>query len=248
MAQENKMQATANSVEAFLSFASEKRQKEASVLIEMMQRISGEKPVLWGDSIIGFGTEHYRYDSGREGDMPRIAFSPRKARLTLYFDRFDRYKTQLEKLGKHKTSVACLYINKLDDVDLTVLEEMIRMCWDGPEKDAAKVRTPEEYIAAVPEAARAQFDALRRIARDELPDALEVVSYGILGYRTEPKRRARVYISGWKDHVALYPVPHDEALKEELAPYVRGKGTVWFSLHEPLPEDLIRRTICALMI
>lgn len=91
-----------------------------------MQKVSGEKPVLWGPSIVGFGTYHYKYASGREGDMPRIGFSPRKANLAFYIH---CDQTLLEKLGKHKKSVGCLYINKLADVDLQVLERMLVKAW-----------------------------------------------------------------------------------------------------------------------
>lgn len=80
---------------------------------------------MWGPSIIGFGTQHYKYDSGREGDMPRLAFSPRKASLTIYFEGFDNYAQELKVLGKHKLSVACLYINKLTDINLDVLRTML---------------------------------------------------------------------------------------------------------------------------
>ena len=82
---------------------------------------------MWGPSIVGFGSVHYKYDSGREGDMGLTGFSPRKANLTLYItDGFDKYGDLLARLGKHKTSVSCLYINKLADVDQDVLRELVR--------------------------------------------------------------------------------------------------------------------------
>ncbi len=120
-----KTQPTGVSVESFLQTVSAQRRKEAHVLIEMMQAISGEKPYMWGSSIIGFGSMHYKYDSGREGDMPLLAFSPRKASLTVYFEGFDKYADELTILGKHKSSVSCLYINKLDDIKLDVLRVML---------------------------------------------------------------------------------------------------------------------------
>ncbi len=103
----------------------------------------------------------------------------------------------------------------------------------------------EEYIASVPPAARVQFDELRALVRGMLPKANEVVSYGIIGYKIDNKR-ARVFISGWKDHLAIYPVPKDEAMRAELAPYVKGKGTLWFALDQPLPRELIGRVVKAL--
>jgi hypothetical protein len=91
----------------------------------MMQEISGDKPCMWGPSIIGFGSQHYRYESGREGDTPILAFSPRKASLTVYFEGFDNYADELTALGKHRHSVSCLYVNKLDDIRLEVLRAML---------------------------------------------------------------------------------------------------------------------------
>lgn len=102
------------------------RREDARFLLQLMQKVSGEKPVMWGPSIVGFGTYHYRYASGREGDMPRIGFSPRKANLAFYIH-CDR--ELLAKLGKHKKSVGCMYVNKLADVDLDVLELMIVKAW-----------------------------------------------------------------------------------------------------------------------
>lgn len=125
---ENKTQPTSASVEEFLAGVGERRREEAEALIAIMKRISGEEPVMWGPSIIGFGTMHYRYASGREGDMPILGFSPRKAKLTIYFDGFDHYADQLAVLGKHTSSVSCLYANKLADLDLDVLTTMLEMC------------------------------------------------------------------------------------------------------------------------
>lgn len=102
------------------------------------------------------------------------------------------------------------------------------------------------YISGVPAAARLRFDELRELVRTELPDAHEVMSYGIVGYKPDPKKRAVVFISGWKDHLGVYPIPRDEALRKELAPYTKGKGTLWFMLDAPLPRELIRRTVVSL--
>jgi hypothetical protein len=103
------------------------RRDEAKSVCAMMERITGEPPRMWGPSIIGFGSYHYRYDSGHEGTMCRLGFSPRKAQLVLYILTEDpRQSEQLARLGKHKTGKSCLYINKLADVDMAVLEEMTR--------------------------------------------------------------------------------------------------------------------------
>lgn len=126
MAQANTTAPTDVPVEDFLATVSEKRRREAHVLIDMMREVSGEEPVMWGPSIIGFGTHHYRYASGREGDTGVLGFSPRKAAQTIYFvDGFDHQQDLLARLGKHRTSVACLYVNKLPDIDLDVLREML---------------------------------------------------------------------------------------------------------------------------
>lgn len=103
------------------------RRTDAQTVCAMLERITGESPKMWGASIIGFGSYHYRYDSGHEGDMCRLGFSPRKAQLVLYVlsDTPDEAE-KLARLGKHKTGKSCLYINKLTDVDMAVLEEIAR--------------------------------------------------------------------------------------------------------------------------
>jgi len=124
---ENKTKATNVSVSAYIEGLSDAtRRSEARELIEVMQRASGEKPKLWGPSIVGFGSYHYKYDSGREGEIPLISFSPRKAAMVLYsMLAHAEAKAVLAKLGKHTTGKGCLYIKKLADVDKTVLETLI---------------------------------------------------------------------------------------------------------------------------
>jgi hypothetical protein len=124
---ENKTKPTTSSVNTFIdTVADPARRADAKELVRLMQRISGEEPVLWGPSIVGFGSYHYRYDSGREGDMPLIGFSPRKAALVLYsmLGHGDA-NVLLAKLGRHTTGKGCLYIKKLADVDRRVLEALI---------------------------------------------------------------------------------------------------------------------------
>jgi uncharacterized protein YdhG (YjbR/CyaY superfamily) len=239
-------QPTGIKVESFLESVSDKRREEAHTLIAMMQEISGEKPYMWGPSIIGFGSEHYKYDTGREGDTPRLAFSPRKASITVYFEGFDRYAQELAVLGKHKQSVSCLYINKLADINLDVLRKMLEKSFAAGTNSSSKPTTVDQYIASVPPAARPKFDELRQLVRAAVPQAKEVLSYGIVGYKIDDKR-ARVFISGWKDHLAMYPVPGGKELQTTLAPYIRGKGTLWFKLDEPLPKALIKTVVEALV-
>ena len=121
------------SVEGFLTgVENERRREDSFVVLEMMKRITGEEPTMWGSSIVGFGSYHYRYASGREGDWPRIGFSPRKQRLTLYvMPGFSNYDDLLSRLGKHRTGKSCLYVNKLADVDMDVLEQLIRSSLDA---------------------------------------------------------------------------------------------------------------------
>jgi hypothetical protein len=131
---EIKTKPTHASVDAFLA-AVEKpvRRADAKVVRNLMERITGEPATMWGPSIIGFGTYHYRYASGHEGDMCRIGFSPRSANLVLYVGGFPEYEDLLGKLGKHRRSVACLYLNKLADVDLAVLEQIVSRSWRATE-------------------------------------------------------------------------------------------------------------------
>ena len=115
------------SVEAFLeSIENEKRKSDSYVLLEILSEISRQKPVMWGESIIGFGSYHYRYDSGREGDMFLTGFSPRKQNLVIYvMNGCKTYEKELLKLGKHKTGSSCLYLNQLGKIDLNVLKTII---------------------------------------------------------------------------------------------------------------------------
>jgi hypothetical protein len=125
---ENKTKPTEASVEEFInSINDEQKRKDSFVLLEMMKKASGEEPKMWGSSLIGFGQVRIKSPSGREVDWLRIGFSPRKANLSLYISgNINRqYEEALNKLGKHKTGVGCLYINKLSDIDIDILKAMI---------------------------------------------------------------------------------------------------------------------------
>jgi hypothetical protein len=124
---ENKTKPTKLSVAAFIDALTDPaRRADAKTLLKLMQSAAGEKPKMWGPSIIGFGSYHYRYESGREGDMPIIAFSPRKAATVLYgMTGFSDAASFLAKLGKHTTGKGCLYIKKLADVNQHVLEALV---------------------------------------------------------------------------------------------------------------------------
>lgn len=126
---ELKTKANDASVEDFInSIEDETKRQDSFDLLELFSKATGEKPKMWGSSIIGFGQYHYKSERSRqEGDWPLVAFSPRKQNLSLYLtiDGYDNYAHLLEELGKHKTGKGCLYINKLSDVDLSVLEQLI---------------------------------------------------------------------------------------------------------------------------
>jgi hypothetical protein len=124
---ENKTRATQGSVAAFLAKIQDQQlRKDCQVLIKLMQTVSKSKPVMWGSSIIGFGTLHYVYESGREGDMPVVAFSPRKQNITIYaMLGHDTISDDLSRLGKHKTGKGCLYIKSLQDVKVAVLKQLL---------------------------------------------------------------------------------------------------------------------------
>ncbi|MEO6379960.1 MAG: DUF1801 domain-containing protein [Caulobacteraceae bacterium] len=142
---ENKTRPTGEAVEAFLATVTpEAKREDAHTICAMMQRLSGWPPTMWGPTIVGFGLWRYRYDSGREGDSLVIGFSPRKPSLVLYLNPSVQYfPALLAKLGAHTTGVACLYIKRLSDVDLTVLEAMIAA-------SLAKMRA--DYPAAIRDA------------------------------------------------------------------------------------------------
>ena len=131
---ETKTRPTEVSVDAFLDgVAHPVRRADGKAVRVMMERVTGEPAVMWGPSIVGFGSYHYRYASGHEGDMCRVGFSPRSANLVLYVGGFPDYEALLAKLGKHKRSKACLYVNKLADVDPAVLEEISRRTYEATE-------------------------------------------------------------------------------------------------------------------
>ena len=113
-------------VQDFLSEADDKVHQDCNTVIGMMERVSGKEAKMWGTAIVGFGSYHYKYDSGHEGDMCLIGFSPRKANITLYvLCGFPGQDDLLKKLGKHKASGGCLHIKKMEDVDPQILEEII---------------------------------------------------------------------------------------------------------------------------
>ena len=129
MAEEAKTKPTKLSVDKFIkSQPNEQVRKDCAVISKLMSEATGEEPKMWGSSIVGFGTYHYTYPTGREGDMPIVGFSPRKQNLTLYvLMSGDEQADLFKRLGKHTTSKSCLYIKRLSDVDLPTLKKIIKV-------------------------------------------------------------------------------------------------------------------------
>ena len=125
---ENKTKQNSGSVEDFINTVpDEQKRKDSFEIIKLMADVTKEPAKMWGDAIVGFGSYHYKYESGREGDMCAIGFSPRKGNIAIYIcSGFEKREQLLQQLGKHKTAKACLYINKLSDVDTTVLRAIIK--------------------------------------------------------------------------------------------------------------------------
>ena len=125
------MTETSDEVRAFIdAVPSARRRADAETLLELYGRVTGQLPVMWSGSIVGYGSYHYKYASGREGDAAAAGFSPRKASMTLYIgDGFDDLADELARLGEHTTSVGCLYIKDLAKVDLGVLEEIVAVSY-----------------------------------------------------------------------------------------------------------------------
>jgi len=116
-----------NVLEFIMSIEHDKRREDSLKLLDIFDEVTGEEPKMWGDSIVGYGLYHYKYASGQEGDWMRTGFSPRKQALSLYLmNGFSNNEELLSKLGKYKTGKGCLYINKLEDIDLDVLKKLIK--------------------------------------------------------------------------------------------------------------------------
>lgn len=129
---EPKMKENANSVIEFIELMeNEKKKADAYRLLEIFEEVTGYDGKMWGASIIGFGSYHYKYASGREGNAPLVAFSPRKAKISLYLDyESEERETFLENFGKHTKSKGCIYVNKLADIDINVLKDLIKYTLD----------------------------------------------------------------------------------------------------------------------
>lgn len=132
----NKTTETQQSVTDFINAVeNDAKRNDVFELVKIMQEVTGFEPKMWGPSIIGFGSYHYKYDSGHEGDAPLAAFSPRKAATTVYFYLPEENREELlSKLGKHKSSKACIYINKLTDIDIEILKKIILLSIEFTQK------------------------------------------------------------------------------------------------------------------
>ena len=124
---ELKTKPTSGDVAAFFATLDAAQRQDSEQLTAIIQKVTGEQPVMWGSSIVGFGSKHLVYESGRELDWMKIGFSPRKGKLSIYGSlAIEDYAEELQQLGKHKTGKGCLYIAKLADIDMKVLEKIIR--------------------------------------------------------------------------------------------------------------------------
>ncbi len=235
-----KMRPMETSVTSFLAGISEQRREEAHYLIGVMSRLSGEDPVLWGSSIIGFGIYHYRYESGREGDMPILGFSPRKTAITIYFgEGFDPYKPLLDRLGNHRTGVGCLYINKLKDVKEDVLYDLIAQSYDHWISPPRNYDSLDSYLNRVPVSSQGAFTALRHLVGSLLEDHDEVLAQNRVAYQKNGEKPT-VYISAWADHVSLYPVKEKDG---QFKPYLNGGNALWFSVEAPIPKEVVEKAV-----
>lgn len=129
-----------NSVEAFLNgIPDTQKRRDAFTILQLMKKITRAEPKMWGSSIVGFGSYHYKYESGREGDWFIAGFSPRKQNLTLYImPGLTPYGALLKKLGKYKTGKSCLYVKSLDDIDLSTLKKLIEQAVKHMTKPASR--------------------------------------------------------------------------------------------------------------
>jgi hypothetical protein len=127
----NKTVPTGAEVEAFVAgIADEQRRRDAYALVELMSEVTGQPAVMWGTAIVGFGSWHYRYATGREGDIPAVSFSPRKAQTTLYLlGPLEDYAAELAALGPHTTGKGCLYLKRVDKADPAALRSLVERSW-----------------------------------------------------------------------------------------------------------------------
>ncbi len=237
------------SVMSFLAtIEDEEKRRDSEALIAMMQEVSSQPAVMWGPSIIGFGTYHYTYETGREGDMPEIGFSPRKANVTIYINQgFDEFNELLEDLGAFTTSVSCLYIKQLSDVNKDILQKIITRSYTMLHADKQSPNLPtifnsvDDYINGFSEPQHRLLQKIRTTVKNVVPNATEKISYKIAAFQLNGKML--LYYAGFKDHVSMYPIPH--GMEKELKQYVHGRGTLWFALDKPLPVELIEKVALA---
>ncbi len=242
MKADNKTKPTSVSIADFLKTVDEQRRRESLVLIDMMRDISGCEPVMWGPSIIGFDTYHYVYETGREGDSGVIGFSPRKANLTVYFpDGFNDYADELARLGKHTTSVSCLYIKKLADIDLSVLHDLVSKSYAHTKK-SNQISTVDAYIGSFNGETKKRLVTMRELVRSIAPEAEEKIGYAMPTYKLGGKNM--LHFAGYAHHIGFYPTPETIAAFElELKGYTFAKGSVQFPHSEPLPTALVERMV-----
>lgn len=279
---ENKTVPTKQSFAAFVkTVPDERRRGDAKRLDAIIREVTGEKPVMWGDAIVGYGKVNQTYATGRVVDWMRVGFAPRKAAISLYLScELDPLRDLLAKLGSHKASVGCVYIKRLDDVDEKVLRQLIKKAyalaptdtkevWQERRTTSAKKAAPakkapaakkaaiakkpastsaapadiDAYLATLDPTKRATLQSLRTTIRAVVPDATEVVSYGMPAFKLDGKVVAG--FAAFTDHLSYLPFSGSTlgALSGDLAKYTYTKSSLHFPVDKPLPKALVKKLI-----
>ena len=269
---ENKTVPTKQSVAAFLkTVPDERRRADAKRLDAIMRDVTGEKPVMWGDAIVGYGRVKQTYATGRVVDWMRVGFAPRKAAISLYMScDLTPLRDLLAKLGSHTTGVGCIYVKRLDDLDEKVLRQLIKKAYALAPKDtkevwqerrakkaapakkatakkpAAKSAAPADidaYLATLDPTKRATLQSLRTTIRAVVPGATETISYGMPAFKLDGKVVAG--FAAFTDHLAYLPFSGSTlgALAADLTGYEHTKSSLHFPVDKPLPKTLVKKLV-----
>lgn len=239
---EAKTRPTTASVAAYLNaIADEPRRRDCKALAALMRKVTGCTPRMWGPSIVGFGSYHYKYASGHEGDACLLGFSSRKGDISVYLvPGWEGAGPLLAKLGKHRMGKGCLYLRRLDGVDLAVLEQLLA----GSVAETRR-RYPtggiDGYIAGFPPEVQEILQRIRAMIRAAAPEAEEAMKYQIPTFVLNGNL---VHFAAFKQHIGFYPTPSGiEAFKDALAGYEVAKGSVRFPLDREIPLGLMEEIV-----
>ena len=245
MVKEIKTIPTRNSVDKYFSeIENVDRRADCETILQLMEKIIGEKPIMWGDSLVGFGKMVQKYSTGKEVEWLKMGFSSRKDSISIYFTcNLDDYTDLLTKLGKHKRGVGCLYVKKLTDVDIKVLEQLLTdsLTINESTKSKKDLSTIDEYIDTFPVTIRPTLQNLHKAIKDGAPDAIEAIKYRMPTYVLNGNL---VHFAAYKNHIGFYPAPSGiEKFAKELSKYVTSKGAIQFPIDKELPYELIQRIV-----